>query len=448
LASPFHLVNRYVSIVAQTLNSVTTWELTCIDGGFLQWGSPNGLDLRALLSESPVRCIVVAPAYRLNVFGFLASKELLDSCPDYDVNLGFWDQRLALQWTFENASYFGGDPGNVTVGGYSAGSHSVFHQLSYDLGLPDSKGVVKRVMMLSNGPGMQPKSLEEVQEQFDELLKALGIPPESSLAEKLEKLRSLAPRMIIEASNTIKHHQFRAVTDGSFVRHGLLEELSNGVYAQRMKRRNVQLMIGECSDEHFVYGLWRPPKPGYDNILHRLEADYPRESCKVLMSHYFPNRKLPSKYESWQAAFGHIYADVQIHALRRGMVNELIKHGAGDLIHRYRIEWRAQCVDKELPEHFGVTHGSDMAIWFWGNGSSLTEEEKSIAKKVFHDPLSKYLKGEEMEWGTQHAMQLRTLKPDGGVIIEEDTRLDEGLKLWDVLKKVGATGDWKEAARL
>jgi carboxylesterase type B len=259
----------------ESLKAITTWktDFSNADGGFLQWGSPNGIDLRALLSESPTRCIIVAPAYRLNVFGFLGSKELLDSCPDYDVNLGFWDQRLALQWTFENVSYFGGDASNITVGGYSAGSHSVFHQLSYDLGLPDEKAVIKRVMMLSNGPGMQPKSLDEVQEQFDELLQVLDITATSSPAEKLDKLRSMTSRTIIEASNKIKHHQFRAVTDGSFVRHGLLEELSNGVYAQRMNRRNVEIIIGECSDEHFVYGLWRPPRPGYDNMLHRLEAD-------------------------------------------------------------------------------------------------------------------------------------------------------------------------------
>ncbi|KAH6864661.1 Alpha/Beta hydrolase protein [Alternaria alternata] len=419
-----------------------------IHGGFLQWGSPNGLDLRALFSESPTQCVVVAPAYRLNVFGFLASHDVVDSCPDFGVNLGFWDQRMALQWTYENISYFGGNASNITIGGYSAGSHSVFHQLSYDLGLPDEKTVVKRALMLSNGPGMQPKSLTEAQDQFDELLKALNIESDASPADKLARLRAISPRQVVEASNKIKHHQFRAVTDGSFVRHGLLEELSNGVYAKRMKRRNVKLIIGECSDEHFVYGLWRPPKPGYENMLYRLEADYPREACKVLMSHYFPNHKLPSKYTSWQAVFGHIYADVQIHALRRGMVNALEMNGAGDLIHRYRIEWRAQCVDKELPEHFGASHGSDMAIWFWGNGSDLSEGEKNIALKTFHEPLSRFLKGEKMEWGTQHAMQLRTLKSDGNVAIEEDTRLDEGLKLWNALKTVGATGSPKDMAKL
>lgn len=36
-------------------------------------------------------------------------------------NYGFWDQRLALEWTYKNISYFGGDASNITVAGYSAG---------------------------------------------------------------------------------------------------------------------------------------------------------------------------------------------------------------------------------------------------------------------------------------------------------------------------------------
>jgi hypothetical protein len=40
------------------------------------------------------------------------------------------------------------------------------------------------------------------------------------------------------------------------------------------------------------------------------------------------------------------------------------------------------------------------------------------------------------------------LKSDGNVAIEEDTRLDEGLKLWNALKTVGATGSPKDMAKL
>jgi carboxylesterase type B len=250
----------------------------------------------------------VAPAYRVNVFGFLASSSLLDSSSDFAVNLGFLDQRMALQWTLENISYLDGDASNISIGGYSAGSHSVFHQLAYDLALPDEKALVKRALVLSNGPGIQPKSLDEIDRQFEEFVKVLNISTDSTPTEMLEKLRSLDAKTLVQATTEMKLHQFRAVTDGIFVRHGLHDELNNGVFANRMKRRGIELVIGECSDEHHVYGTWRPPKPGYDNMLHRLEADYPQDACKILMKHYFTRGKLPPKYKSWQAAFGHIYA--------------------------------------------------------------------------------------------------------------------------------------------
>ncbi|KAH8730795.1 Alpha/Beta hydrolase protein [Phaeosphaeriaceae sp. PMI808] len=417
-----------------------------IHGGFLQFGSPNDLDLRAFVSQSPSRgCIVVAPAYRVNIFGFLASSSLLKSCPDYSANVGFWDQRLALQWTHENISYFGGNASNISIGGYSAGSHSVFHQLAYDLGLSDEKAIIKRALMLSNGPGMQPRSMEEAQDQCDELFTILNISTSLTPSEQLTQLRLTEPKKLIQASHKMGLHQFRAVTDGVFVRHNLFQEINNGVFAHRMVERGLKLVIGECSEEHFAYAAWRPPKSGFDNMLQRLEAEYSYAASRELMSHYFPDRQLPADYENWQTAFGHIYANVQIHALGRGMISALVKHGAGDLIHRYRIEWMAKCGVSKYPKEWGVTHTTDMAIWFWGNGGKLEEDEENIVTESFQVPLSKFLRGEEIGWGTQHGMQIRTLKSDGTVAIEHDIRLEEGLKLWEALKKVGATGLRRES---
>jgi hypothetical protein len=55
------------------------------------------------------------------VFGFPSSPEL----PITGHNLGFLDQRLALQWTQENIAAFGGSPDKVTIFGESAGAFSV-----------------------------------------------------------------------------------------------------------------------------------------------------------------------------------------------------------------------------------------------------------------------------------------------------------------------------------
>ena len=62
--------------------------------------------------------IVVAPGYRLNIFGFLGAEAELQG------NWGFWDQRCAIEWVSENIKYFGGNNANVTLGGVSAGGTS------------------------------------------------------------------------------------------------------------------------------------------------------------------------------------------------------------------------------------------------------------------------------------------------------------------------------------
>jgi carboxylesterase type B len=68
-----------------------------------------------------LECVIVAPGYRLNVFGFLGAN--VDG--ELPGNWGFWDQRCAIEWAAEHVKYFGGNNGNVTLGGVSAGFTTV-----------------------------------------------------------------------------------------------------------------------------------------------------------------------------------------------------------------------------------------------------------------------------------------------------------------------------------
>ncbi|KAL5337526.1 Alpha/Beta hydrolase protein [Aspergillus crustosus] len=73
-----------------------------IHGGFLQFGTLNIFSAAALLGETDFNAIVIMPAYRLGVFGFLNVSDLerdAVSAGDSSVgNHGFWDQRMALEW--------------------------------------------------------------------------------------------------------------------------------------------------------------------------------------------------------------------------------------------------------------------------------------------------------------------------------------------------------------
>jgi carboxylesterase type B len=92
-----------------------------IYGGSLEFGTAMqpAYDGSAFAAYQDV--IVVAPNYRTNVFGFPNSPEL----PVTGQNLGFLDQRFALDWVQSNIHAFGGDPEQVTIFGESAGAFSI-----------------------------------------------------------------------------------------------------------------------------------------------------------------------------------------------------------------------------------------------------------------------------------------------------------------------------------
>lgn len=92
--------------------------------------------------------ILVTINYRLNVYGFLAHP-WLDAESEHGVsgNYGTLDQIAALKWVYENIEAFGGDPGNITIFGQSAGAMSVQTLISSEL----TKDMAARAIMQSGG---------------------------------------------------------------------------------------------------------------------------------------------------------------------------------------------------------------------------------------------------------------------------------------------------------
>jgi para-nitrobenzyl esterase len=96
-----------------------------IFGGALRVGSADNPMYNAVnLAKAGV--VVVTVTYRLNVLGGFAHPWLTaESENGASGNYGLMDQVAALRWVRENIGAFGGDAGNVTVFGESAGSRSI-----------------------------------------------------------------------------------------------------------------------------------------------------------------------------------------------------------------------------------------------------------------------------------------------------------------------------------
>lgn len=90
--------------------------------------------------------VYVSFNYRLGALGFLAHPELTAESPHrVSGNYALLDQIAALQWVRRNIARFGGDPGNVTIFGESAGGVMV----CYLMASPLARGLFHRAIMQS-----------------------------------------------------------------------------------------------------------------------------------------------------------------------------------------------------------------------------------------------------------------------------------------------------------
>jgi len=112
-----------------------------LHGGGFTGGGGAGYDPRRVSGQGVV---VVTLNYRLGALGFLSHPGLTD---EWAGNFGIADQQMALQWVRRNIAAFGGDAGNVTLWGESAGAYSVCAHLA----APSSRGLFDKAITQS-GP--------------------------------------------------------------------------------------------------------------------------------------------------------------------------------------------------------------------------------------------------------------------------------------------------------
>jgi para-nitrobenzyl esterase len=217
--------------------------------------------------------IVVSMNYRLGVFGFFVHPELTkESGRNAAGNYGLLDQTLALHWVHDNIAAFGGDPGNVTIFGESAGSFSVSAQMASPL----AKGLFQKAIgesggaFYSGGLTFEPRSVRE--EKDAKLVSAkLGV---STLAD----LRAISAQKLLDA---FAPPQSEGFDFGPDVDGYLLPEPVPAIFAAG-KQNDVPLLAGWNHDEGSYEVAFSPQKPTVDSLKATAQKEFGDKSAEFL----------------------------------------------------------------------------------------------------------------------------------------------------------------------
>ena len=214
-------------------------------GGFMAGSGSSPMNQGAGLAREGV--VVVSMNYRLGPLGFLVLPELAAESPNgVSGNYGLLDQIAALKWVQNNIAAFGGDPRNVTIVGWSAGSASVNALQA----TPLARGLFHKAIGHS-GANMNPASgiwpvrtVAEANAYGRDFMKLAGA---SSLAE----LRAIPAQELADAPPKF----WILENDGYLFDGEIFDIFASG------RQTKVPLMAGASADEWTVLGHQRWIKP-------------------------------------------------------------------------------------------------------------------------------------------------------------------------------------------
>ncbi|SDJ45552.1 carboxylesterase/lipase family protein [Streptomyces indicus] len=190
--------------------------------------------------------VLVSLNYRLGVEGF-------GVFPDAPANLGLRDQLAALSWVRDNIRAFGGDPGNVTVFGESAGATSIAALLTS----PHATGLFHRAVMQSGAPTALPPA--QAARTTVAMAKHLGVDATAAAFARVEPSRLLAAQRTATSGGTplTGNRGFHPVIDGDFLPAAPAAAPAAGA------TDGIDLLLGSNTHEH---RLWFEPSGLVDRI--------------------------------------------------------------------------------------------------------------------------------------------------------------------------------------
>lgn len=299
--------------------------------------------------------VLVTVSYRLGIAGFL---DLPGAVP----NRGLLDVLAALKWVQANIEAFGGDPGNVTLFGQSAGATITAGALA----APGADQLIRRAIMQSgNGFGaFHPEQAERVTRAAAKVL---------NIEATVTGFDSLSDERLVGAMPELAGLDLR--TEGRFDPLLGLSPFSLVLADQPARQLNpdVDLLIGTNTEEGNLYLV---PQGNFDSStrddVERLAAQVEADPAAVIQRY---RSRFPRA--GWAQLRSAILGDA---LFRTGSERTAQSHGAA---FRYEFSWRSAAVDGML----GAAHAVELPFVFErtglesvrGPGALLGPDEPPVA---------------------------------------------------------------------
>ena len=218
--------------------------------------------------------VVVSVNYRMGAFGFLAHPELSrESGHGASGNYGILDQIAALRWVQRNIAAFGGNPGNVTIFGESAGSFSV----SILMTSPLARGLFAKAIAQSGSffrardteDDKLDLSLADAEKLGSDFAAAAG-------AGTLAGLRALPAGEILKIQLSRNEFAMESIFDGYVMPRDSYAAWREG------RQAHVPLLAGWTADEKRVYAVFGNKHVTAEAFIASIRAKFGERSDAVL----------------------------------------------------------------------------------------------------------------------------------------------------------------------
>ncbi|MEO3798338.1 carboxylesterase family protein [Nonomuraea sp. B10E15] len=285
--------------------------------------------------------VLVTLNYRLGIAGFL-------DIPGAPANRGLLDVVAALRWVGENIAVFGGDPGNVTLFGQSAGATIVGGVLA----TPEAAGLFRRAIVQS-GNGLGAFTTEQAARVTKAAAAALGVEPhvaafagvsDERLVEAASRLAGIDLRTETHADPLIGLSPFSLVLDTQPA-----ECVAAGLGA------GVDLLVGTNTEEGNLY-LVPVGKYATSTAADVQEAAARSHPDPAYLIETYRRSRPEASFAELRSA---IMADALFGAGSRALAGAHAAH-PGSGTYAYEFAWRSQALDGEL----GATHAVELPFVF------------------------------------------------------------------------------------